>query len=45
MQLNRHLNPELLKEVTDYYKKIPEWWGIDPNSDLVFTEPRMKLMK
>ena len=29
-------NPELLKEVTDYYKKFPEWWGIDPNSDLVF---------
>ena len=22
-------NPELLKEVTDYYKKFPEWWGID----------------
>ena len=31
-------NPELLKEVTDYYKKFPEWWGIDPNSDLVFLQ-------
>ena len=28
--------PDLLKEVTEMYKKYPEWWGIDPENTPVF---------
>ena len=28
--------PDLLKECTEWYTKFPEWWGISPNSTIIF---------